>query len=519
MMLVDYLDRGVHGGPDAPCLERPDGTVALTHAGFHDLTHRVAAALQRDGLRPGDRVAVFSPNDPLALACAVGVIRAGGVWVATNAANREAELSEFLDLAGCHTLVYHEALRERAEVLLADSQTVRSAVALGQGRPSDPDLCDWLAPAGTRVPDLELDSSRTVMFIGTGGTTGRSKAVPLTNRQVHLMSVAFDRHLHEPAPPRFICATPMTHAAGLACFPVIAHGGAVIVHDGVDAPAILTSIERDRATRLFLPPTALYSLLSDPTVRARDYSSLRQLFLAASPIAPERLAEAVDVFGPVVAQTFGQAEAPMICTAFEAAEIAEAAADPTLRSRLASCGRPSVVARVEIMAEDGTLLGPDQDGEIVIRSDLVFDGYWQNPEATLDGIRPGGWHGTGDIGRRDGDGFVYIVDRKKDMIITGGFNVYPSEVEAVVHTVDGVQDCAVIGVPDEKWGEAVTAVVEPRPDMRVDGPELIALCKSVLGSVKAPKTVIVRELPRSPVGKVLKRELRAEYWTTATRRI
>jgi acyl-CoA synthetase (AMP-forming)/AMP-acid ligase II len=171
------------------------------------------------------------------------------------------------------------------------------------------------------------------------------------------------------------------------------------------------------------------------------------------------------------------------------------------------------------MGDDGELLGAEQRGEIVVRGDLVMRGYYNNPRATAEVRRPGGWHGTGDVGFRDEDGFVYIVDRKRDLIITGGFNVYPSDVERVIWSHSSVLDCAVIGLPDDKWGEAVTAVVEMKDGQRVSEGELIALCKSTLGSVQAPKRVLFRDLPRSANGKVLRRALRDEYWAGRARMV
>jgi acyl-CoA synthetase (AMP-forming)/AMP-acid ligase II len=519
MLIPDYVDRGARIAPHAPCLVAPDGTVLLTHAEFEALTHRIAASLLADGVQPGDRIAVYSPNDPLAFACVVGIVRAGGIWTAVNAASATSELVDFLTMTGASRLLYHGSLADRAEAIIAGVPTIGAAVAIGEGRASDPQLEAWMAPEGARVAPQDFDTSRVMMLVGTGGTTGRPKGVPITHRQFHVMCTAYNAHLRDPEPPRYICATPMTHAAGASAFPVLAEGGSVIVHQGVVPADILDSIERNRVTRIFLPPTALYALLARPDVRERDFSSLRHFLVAAAPVAPERLAEAVDVFGPVMTQVFGQSEAPMMCTVFSPEEIAEAASVDALRHRLASCGRPSVVAQVELMDDEGRLLGPGEQGEVVVRSELVFGGYWQNPEATAEVRRPGGWHGTGDIGVRDEDGFVYIVDRKKDMIITGGFNVFPSEVEAVIHTFAEVNDCAVIGVPDEKWGEAVTAVIEPKPGAEIDGDAVIAACKERLGSVKTPKRVIVRSLPRSPIGKVLKRELRDEFWADAERHV
>jgi acyl-CoA synthetase (AMP-forming)/AMP-acid ligase II len=520
MLLVDYIDRGAHSAPFAACLLDPDGSTILTHREFRDLTHRIAAALVRDGVQPGDRVGVLSGNHPFALACVVGILRAGAVWTAVNVASGSADQADFLSTVGCRRIIHHRDLTARAVELARRVEGLDASWQFDTDSAGAEDfLPAWVAPEGARVPGQPLDGDHIVMLLPTGGTTGRSKAVPISNRQIHLMCLAFQVHLREPEPPRYICATPMTHAAGLVCFPALAQGGAVIVHNGVVPDEILGSIERNRASAIFLPPTALYKLLADPHVRDHDYSSLRQFLIAGAPLAPERLAEAVEVFGPVMTQTFGQAEAPLICTVHAASDIAAAAADPALAHRLASCGKSSVVAELDIMDDAGNLMGPGENGEIVVRSDLVFTGYWHDPDATAQTVRPGQWYGTGDIGMRDDDGFFYIVDRKKDMIITGGFNVFPSEIEAFLHTFAAVDDCAVIGLPDRKWGEVVTAVIEVKPGHELDERSIIDACKAHLGSVKAPKSIILRELPRSSVGKVLKRALRDEYWATAPRRV
>lgn len=518
MILIDTIDRGVRIAPHAPCLVRPDGTVDMTHAEFHHATHQIAAGLIAAGIGPGDRVGVLSPNDPRAFAAVVGVIRAGATWVAINYMSSEADTVDFLNLTGCSGLIYHETLVVKAAAIIADVPTLKITAVIGQAGTADLSLDGWLAVDPAPVP-ANGRSEDVVMLTGTGGTTGRPKGVPITSRQMVQMCLAFSSHMHEPEPPRYLCATPMTHAAGVMAFPVLAEGGTIIVHAGVKAEEIFASIERNRVTRTFLPPTALYALLGHPDVRNHDYSSLKHFAFGAAPIAPERLVEAVEVFGPVMAQVFGQTEAPMLCTYMPPEVIAEAAADESKRHRIASCGQPTLVARVEIMDDDGNLLGPDERGEIVVRGELVFSGYWQNPEATAETTRQDGWHGTGDIGLRDADGFVYIVDRKKDMIISGGFNVFPSEVEAVIHTLGTVNDCAVIGLPDDKWGEVVTAVVEPKAGETIDAELVIAICKEQLGSVKTPKQVIVQELPRSANGKVLKRELRDAFWASAGRTI
>jgi acyl-CoA synthetase (AMP-forming)/AMP-acid ligase II len=510
MNLIDYLDRGAVLDPSRDCLVMRDGSVRLTYAEVEDLTHRVAAGLARLGIGPGSRIGVYSPNHPMAFVCVLGILRAGATWVAMNSRSSPRDLGALLELFGCRSVIRHPSVLSETDEFLKDMSDVRHVLAME-------DIEEWMGPAGTRVAQAPYEPEGLAMLIGTGGTTGAPKGVPVNNRQMQLMALAFNAHMPEKEPPVYVLAAPMTHAAGLAALPVLASGGTVIVHEGVVAEEIFTSIERYRATQLFLPPTAVYTLLAHPDVRQRDFSSLRYFLVAAAPIAADRLAEAVEVFGPVMTQVYGQAEAPFICTFFAPEQIAAAASQPELRPRLQSCGRRSLVADVQIMGEDGRLLPVGERGEIVIRSDLVMRGYDDNEAATAETRRAAGWHGTGDIGYRDADGFIYIVDRKKDMIISGGFNVFPREVEQVIHTFPEVNDCAVIGLPDDKWGEAVTAVIEPKKGQEINPARVIATCREALGPVKTPKSVIIRELPRSPVGKVLKRVLRDEYWEGRSR--
>lgn len=517
-MFIDYLDRGFGIDPSATCVVRADGSLELSHREFAELTHRVAVGLRARGLGEGGKVAIFAPNGPLGYAAVIGVLRAGAAWVALNPKSEQAELTQLLELLECDYLVFSAAYRERAEALLAGTPGIRGSVSFGDDELGS-EFEAWLGEPGALAPSLSHDPERKLMFLGSGGTTGLPKAITISDRQFMTMSLGFNAHMKEDARPVYLMATPMTHAAGTVGFPSLGEGGTIVIHDGVVPAKLLDSIERDRVSRLFLPPTAIYALLADPAVRERDYSSLRHFLYAAAPMSADKLVEAMDVFGPVMAQCFGQSEAPMLATYMSPAEHVEALADPDRRGRLASCGRASMIAAVGIMNDDGELLGDGERGEIVLRGDLVMKEYYENPEASAEVSRPGGWHGTGDVGYRDADGFHYIVDRKRDLIISGGFNVFPSEVERVIWAHEAVLDCAVIGVPDEKWGEAVTAIVELKPGAEVPAAELIALCKAQLGSVKAPKGVHFRELPRSTQGKVLKRTLRDEFWAGRERQV
>jgi len=291
-----------------------------------------------------------------------------------------------------------------------------------------------------------------------------------------------------------------------------------LVLPAFDPQAVLENIPNHRVTHMFLPPTALYALLAHPRVEDFDYSSLRRMLIVAAPVSPDKLKEAVKVFGPCVCQSYGQTEAPMYMTWLDPGTLAAAAAG-NHPERLRSCGRPTLAVRLAIMDDEGELLPPGQAGEIVARGALVSAGYYNLPEATAE-IRTHGWHHTGDIGYRDEDGFFYIVDRKKDMIITGGFNVFCGEVEACVMELPQVRDCAVIGVPDAKWGEAVKAIVVLRSGESLTDEAIIAHCKARLGGVKAPKSVdFATEIPKTPAAKTDKKALRQPYWAGVERSV
>jgi len=280
---------------------------------------------------------------------------------------------------------------------------------------------------------------------------------------------------------------------------------------GFDAERVMEAFSEHRVTHTFLPPTAVYTMLAHPDVRNHDYSSLRYFLLAGSAVAPEKFKQAIEVFGPCMCQSFGQTEFHLVTT-WLSPKVAAAAAAGDHPERLASCGQQTYSCRVELMDDDGNILPTGEVGEIVGRGGLVGGGYFEMPEVSAE-TWAHGWHHTGDIGRRDEHGFYYIVDRKKDMIVTGGFNVFCTEVEAAVAELPGVHECAVIGIPDEKWGEAVTAIVVADPANPPSEADIIAHCKARIGSVKAPKHVFFRsEIPRTPVGKFDKKAMRAEFW-------
>ena len=518
MRLVDYLDKGASVDPGAPCLTTPSSVpgegVTTSYAEVQALSLRIAAALARDGVRPGDNVAILSANDPVAFTCVFGISRAGAVWCPVNPRNEAVENRELLDLFDCTVLVHQASFSSLVDQIRGDLPKLRTVVCL-DGEPLEGTLswADFLGPDGSDDPlvdEAAVDEQAVddvAMIVGTGGTTGRPKGVVLTGTNLETMTAITLMSYPFEGRPVYLALAPLTHAAGVLCFPVLARGGEVVVMRAPDVTRFLDLVSEQRVTHTFLPPTLIYMVLDSPHLAEADLSSLQCLWYGAAPMSTTRLTEALTRIGPVMAQLFGQTEAPMMVSTMAPAD--HFLADGSVATeRLASAGRPTPPVTVAIMAEDGSLVARGERGEIVVRSSLVMRGYYRDPGATAEASAHG-WHHTGDIGYLDGDGFLFIVDRAKDMVITGGFNVYSTEVEQALMEHPAVADCAVIGLPDDKWGERVTAVVQLRPGQSVAGTELSAFVKERIGSVKAPKQVEVwPDLPRSKVGKVLKTEIK-----------
>jgi len=502
--LSDYLDKGASLDPDAPCLTTDQHT--STYAEVRELSCRISAALAGQGVRAGDKVAILSGNDPVAFTCVFGISRAGAVWCPINPRNEAAENRELLDLFDCTALIFQSSYAGLVEQIRGDLPKLTTLVCL------DAELegaLTWDEFLDAGVPGAELrPADDLAMIVGTGGTTGRPKGVLLTGTNLETMTAITLMSYPFEGRPVYLALAPLTHAAGVLCFPVLALGGEIVVMRKPDVADFLVHVERHRVTHTFLPPTLIYMVLAHPYLDKADLSSLQCFWYGAAPMSAARLEEALTRVGPVMAQLFGQTEAPMMISTLAPRDHFRADGSIALE-RLSSAGRPAPLVTVSIMAEDGSLLPHGERGEIVVRSSLVMAGYHRNPAATAEASAHG-WHHTGDIGYLDDDNYLYIVDRAKDMVITGGFNVYSTEVEQALMQHPSVQDCAVVGLPDEKWGERVTAVVQLRGDNGVDPDELVAFVKERIGSVKAPKQIeLWPDLPRSKVGKVLKADIRA----------
>jgi fatty-acyl-CoA synthase len=527
MRAIDYFDKAAELYPDRIAIL--DGDTRSAYAETRAFSERIARGMWAHGVQREQRAAIYSHNHAAVLFCMLGILRAGAAWVPINFRNAAEANVEFLNYSETAWLFYHSKFREQVEEIRKRVPSLRHLICIDGTDGGHPSLAGFMEQ-GNACNDHDLDwadahgnLNEMMGLVPTGGTTGPARGVRVTNLAWGTMTEMATRYWKGgDVDPVSLCTAPLSHAAGVVAFTMFALGGTNIVLPGFDAAQVLRAIEQYGVTHLFLPPTAFYALLAHPDATKFDYSSLRVFLLAGSPVSPDKLKQGVEVFGPCMCQSYGQTEAPMLLTFLDAHTVAAAAAGDH-PERLRSCGRSTVAVRLAIMDDAGRLLPPHQPGEIVARGSLVSGGYHNLPEATAE-IRRHGWHHTGDVGYIDEHGYVYIVDRKKDMIISGGFNVYCAEVEAGVMALSQVQECAVIGVPDDKWGEAVKALVVLKHDVKhgesLTEAEVIAHCKAKLGGVKSPKSVeFVAEIPKTPAGKFDRKAMRKQYWATADREV
>ncbi|MFP4513655.1 MAG: AMP-binding protein [Acidimicrobiales bacterium] len=475
------------------------------------LARRVGAAtgLYRDlGLGPGSRIALLSPNSAHYIAAQLGAVMAGCTFTGLHPLGSADDHRVALERLGADALVVDPQRFGNRAAELVGSGAVNRVVDLGPGGAGE-DLTA-LPDAELSVTDVGVDAEASISF--SGGTTGHPKGVVRSHRALAWSAMLMVGEWDWPRVVRFLAIAPLTHATGAMVVPVLLRGGQLHIHDGFDAGAVLAAVEENGITATFVVPTMLYALLDHPDIDRRDLSSLQHIIYGAAPAAPARLAEAMARFGPVLMQLYGQVEAPNTITALRTTE--HRADDP---ARLASCGKPLAGLDVALLNSAGTEVAPGTPGEICVRGPLVMDGYLDNEEATAEALE-GGWLHTGDIAVADEDGYLTIVDRAKDMIVTGGFNVYPREVEDVLATHASVASTAVIGVPDDHWGEAVVAYVTTRPGETIDVEALQALVRERKGPVHTPKAIhVVDTIAVTALGKPDKKALRNLHWTGETR--
>ncbi len=480
---------------------------SYTYGEMADRLARWAAVFHRLGAHAGEGFGLLSPNRPEVWLGQTAPALAGGRYTALHPLGSLDDHLYMCREAGLRFLLIDPAHAERAQQLLDRCDTLEQVLTFGPcevGR-------DLLALAdqqgSTPLPATAGHRDHLSWLLYTGGTTGVPKAAMLTERSLAQMATSVTTGWDLPRHRRYLAVAPISHAAGMMITPALMTGGTVILHKGWDPQRWIDSVSRERATVSLLVPTMIYSLLDAPGLDGADLSSLETILYGAAPMSPTRLIEGIERIGPVFAQLYGQTECAGVATSLWRHQ--HDVKDP---QRLASCGQAIPGMRVCLLNDDGEPVPPGEPGEICVQGPAVMDGYFHQPELTASTLVDG-WLHTGDVGVEDEQGFYYIVDRKKDMIVSGGFNVFPREVEDVLTQDPSVSAAAVIGVPDDKWGEAVKALVVVRPGAAIDEQALIERVRAAKGPVYAPKSVeVIDALPLTAVGKADKKVLRARYW-------
>ena len=498
---IERLHLGAARDPHAIAVAGPDGPVA-----YRELVARVnalAAAFQALDPGPGSRVGICARNTPEHLVALLATYAAGKVWVPLNPRNGRAELDAMFRVAKPTIVVADQSCLDRftptgAPLILA-KQTAASDLA------SVRTLIDRNAGREPTVVDRAPDDEQIIKF--SGGSTGAPKAVVQPVRSLDAQARGLGDFFALEASDANLIAAPLTHGSSCFVLPVLAAGGRLALIEDPKPAAVLAMIERHAITTLYAPPTLIYALIDALPAGERFQSPLRHLIYSAAPMSPERIRDAQRAFGPVVETAYGQVEAPQIVAAMRAAELMD-------DENLASVGRPSAVVRVEIVNAAGEPVPRGDVGEIVVQGPLVMRGYLDQPDLTARTIVDG-WLHTGDLGCLDSRGYLFIRGRLRELINSGGFKIYPADVEAALQRHPDVAEVCAFGVRDAKWGEAVHAAVRVARDERRTTPapteaDLIAFVKTQLDSVKAPKQLhFVDELPRNAAGKVSRAGVRA----------
>lgn len=503
MKLIDHFDKGVEADSGRACIV--DSTGSKSYGEVQQASRKLANALRTLGFGPGCRVATMGENSSAVFEAIVGSLRAGCIWVPVSTNQSADAAAARISSAEANLLLYTSRYEAVARSAIAACPTLEKTICIDRSDTNSISLRALAANSDDRDPQLEQAPSDVVAILSSGGTSGVPKGVMMTNAAWETFIANF-RVRYEPHPVHLVVA-PLAHATGTAALALCPLGATHVFLDGFEPKKVMSSIERHRVTHLFLPSTAIRVLLGHPDVRNYDYSSLRYFVYGAAPTPVELIKEAVEVFGPVMACTFGQTEGGGDLAFLPPTDVAEAVRAGR-HDRLRSCGRATPFVRLAIMDEEGRLLPNNETGEIVVQSNQVMKGYFKNDAETAL-VSRFGWHHTGDLGYRDDDGYFYLVDRKRDVIIVGGFNMLPREIEDVIRAYPGVRDCAVVGLPDKDWGELPVAVVEPAPFVDIDAAELQRFCASRLTPLQVPRTVDVWEaLPTGQAGKVSRRLVR-----------
>jgi acyl-CoA synthetase (AMP-forming)/AMP-acid ligase II len=512
-----FISRNARYFPEQPAVIFEDRVMSFRQ--LEERSNRLANALIGLGLRKGDRVAFQMSNGPAIVELECALYKAGLVRVPLNARLAPAEVLDVIANGDPKVFLVGDSHAEAVQQLAGQFASVEHFVAVGSRVAGWHEYEALLAQASDLNPDVVMQADDLAVLHYTSGSTGKLKAAMQTvgNRMSHLRKVGMHRMRVAPGDV-LLLSGPLTHASGMFLQPFLYQGGTILVQERFDPDALLAAVQRWRVTYTFMVPTMLNRLATHPNLHRYDLSSLKQVAYGGAPMAPARIREAWEAIGPVLSQGYGGGETTggliLLSTQDHARAIRE------VPQRLASCGRPIGESEVRVVDEEGVPVQGDAIGEIVVRGPDVFAGYWREPELTRNAFDGRGWLHTGDLARVDDEGYIYIVDRSKDMIISGGFNIYPTEVEQALYSHPAVYEACVVGVPDDTWGEAVKAVVVLRPGLQATEADLVRHCRELLADFKKPRSVdFVAQLPRNPNGKLSRKLVREPFWAGMDRRV
>ena len=492
-----------------------------TFAALDANSNRTSAALTAAGVKAGDRVCYFGKNSDHYFELLFAVMKLGAVIAPIGWRLSAEEVAYIIDDAQCGLLFVGAECVEVAEAAAAQSASRPAIIVMESGAHAHPVFEAWRDAHPAEDLNVAVAPEATALILYTSGTTGRPKGVMLTSANIlrsrrKLAEASMGWNEWKQGEVSY-CAMPVAHIGGTGwCLVGLVNGVKNVVARDFNPMEALEVIQRERVAKMFMVPAALQFVIRTPRAREIDYSSLTHILYGASPMPVDLLRECMDVFGCGFVQQYGMTETTGTVTYLPPEDH-----DPKGNDRMRSAGLPMPGVEMAILDAQGKRLGPNETGEIATRSAANMKGYWRTDEATATTIDGDGWLRTGDAGYIDQDGYIFIQDRIKDMIITGGENVYPAEVENAVHGHPHVAEVAVIGVPDETWGESVKAIVVPKPGVTPDAADIIAFARSRIAHFKAPRSVdfLTTPLPRSASGKILRRELREPYWVGKDRRV
>ncbi len=516
MDLSLHIRRGARYWANRPAILHRDRTITFRE--LDERSSRLANALLGLGLRKGDRVAIQSRNCAELIEIECALYKAGLTKAALNPRFTPAEATDVVGNCTPMMMIAGDGFQNYSRET-SGFESVRHFISLAGAHPGYLAYEALLAQGSPVAPAVEIAPDDVAVLHFSSGSTGKIKAAMQTygNRKACLRKFLMGvEHATIPG-DRLALLGPVTHATGMFMQPFLYAGGTLVVFDKFDPEHFLRSVQELRITHVFMVPAMINMILAHPALGRYDLSSLKSLNYGAAPMAPARIIEAWERIGPVLSQGYGGAETTSGVSRLSRTDHAYAIAHRL--ERLASCGRPIGEADVRVVDESGREVSGDQIGEIVVRGEDVFKGYWGEPDLTAEALVDG-WLHTGDLAKVDDEGFIYLVDRKKDMIISGGFNVYPTEVEAVLYQHPAIYEACVISMPDERWGETVKAVVALKPGANTSAEDLMAFCRTRLADYKLPRSVdFTAELPKNPSGKIARKVVREPYWKDLARRV